>query len=549
MRVTRPLRSFLCILILILVPFASTGVAQDKPADALIGLLQTALNAKNKDAYLALFTPELKDQEAEFFDDVFGRMGMDRVAIRRSTSLVPGDVTKPLFLQVFFENPYSALEEAWQISLAAAASGWVIGRKQIVGDVTSLYRVAIPGGRTEKGARVEVDCDDIHLTFSEATVFYDNIPGLDTAMVILGKGRVQYSPSVEAERHQLELALGKQQLNESLESLYLRASPSFFRESVRVDLKARTGSPSVTPSEAEAAGAIFEKNYPRSFTVENPFNRQFYTVLPQSDEAVFELQTDGGRGFTYIHSPFFPEEIHFIDRSKDRLINLYSPPEEPGQKRMMLSFGRPYDIQRYELDADFTPPDRYFSVKARLEITAKTDRLTSLKLVLNPRFEIVHLYDGEGRELFYTRDTLRSLLYVYLVDPVAKDETFPLEVYYRGELEPAEATTDVMQMSPQTPTTFALIPVVYDTYFYTHSSRWYPGAQDDDYFTARLRIIVPPEYACVASGTLVSREPLNNIQSVEGIEKVGRPVYTFDIKTPVKNLSFIAGRLSEEATA
>jgi hypothetical protein len=549
MKSTRSLRAFLSLFALLLASLIPAPAAQEKPADSMIGSLQSALNAKDRAAYLALFTPDLRDQEAVFFDDVFDRMRMDRVSIRRTTTPVPGSPSAPFFLQAFFENAYAALEEAWQVSLVPAGAGWVIGRKQTVGDVTSLYRVVIPGERVEKGVRVEVECADIRLSFTEATVFYDNIPDLETALVILGKGRVQYGPSLESERHQLELALGKPRLNETLRSLYLRGSPSFFRDHVHIEGPAGGRSGTVSRGETERAAAIFQKDYSRSFTVENPFNRQFYTVLPQSDEAVLELETGRGRAYTYIHSPFFPEAIHFIDRDKERLINLYSPPEEPGQKRLLLSFGRPFDIQRYELDVDFTPSDRYFSVKARLEITSGIDHLASLKLVLNPCFEIVHLFDGSGRELFYTRDRLRSLLYVYLIDSVARGESLSLDVYYRGKLEPAEATTDVLSISQSAPTTFSLIPVIYDTYFYTHSSRWYPGAQDDDYFTARLRVIIPPEYTCVAGGTLVSREPLNNVQTVEGIEKVGRPVYTFDIKIPVKNLSFIAGRMTREETA
>ncbi len=530
--------------------FASSPAPADKPLDVLVKGLESSLKAKDRPGYVGLFVPELAAQEGDFYDDVMGRQGMETVSIQRSSSSVPSDLSAPVYLQVFFENSYFALEEAWRVSVVLSEGRWLVSQKQIMGDVNGLYKISIPSGRQERVDRIEIDHQDIKISFTEASVFYDNLPDIDTALIVLGKGRLEFEPSVEAERHQLELSCGKPRLSENLESLYVRCSGSFFKDHIRTTKSSGRQSGAVTQAEARQAYSIFARNYERSGTVENPATGQLYSVLPQSDEAVFELRTTGGREYTYINSPFVPEEVHFLDRTEERLINLYSPEDKAGGRRMLLSFGRPFDIQRCDLDADYTPESHYFSVKAKLEIMSRSDHLGSLKLVLNPAFEIVHLYDGAGRELFFTQDRLRNLVYVHLIEPVQRGASFSLEFYYRGQLEPPESTTDVLAFAQEgrrslyQRTDGALIPGKFETYFYTSSSHWYPSTQDEDYFTARMRIIVPPEYECVASGTLLGREPLNNVRNVEAIEKVGRMITTFETRQPVKYLSFVVGRMS-----
>jgi len=538
-----PVHVFILILALL-----SPVLAQDTGLDALVGRLQAALSAKDQAAYLAAFSPVLHDQEADYFDNVFSRLKMERVALRKVQSGNAGVPAGPVYIQAFFENSYAAIQETWQVSLDRTHETWLIKDKKITGDISSLYKIMMPNDRVERAAKVEVIHQDIRLTFTDALVFYDNIPELETALIVIGRGRLQYDPSAPAERHQLEMAYGRTGLDEDLECAFLRFSRSFFESNIRIEKAADGRQAPIAQADVNRAYSIFASDYSRSFTVENSLNGQLYSILPQSQEAVFELRTTRGRQFTYIYSPFADEQIHLIDRSQDRLINLYSPPEEPGQKRMFLSLSQKFDVRHYDLDVDFTPATRYFSVKAKLDIAAKTDHLDNLKLTLSPDLEILHIYDPSGQDLFYTQDRLRNLLYITLLEPAAKDESFPLDIYYRGRLEAPEALTDVLAL-PQIDQSFALIPITYETYFYTHSARWYPTPSDEDYFTARLRFIIPPEYQCVANGLLLNQTKLNSIQNVEAIEKVGRSIYTFETKAPVKYLSFIVGKFQKEQEA
>jgi hypothetical protein len=115
-----------------------------------------------------------------------------------------------------------------------------------------------------------------------------------------------------------------------------------------------------------------------------------------------------------------------------------------------------------------------------------------------------------------------------------------IEVTYRGRLAPATPTTDVIgQAGSGAP---IRIRPRYETAFYSHAGNWYPGPAEEDYFPARLTVMVPPEYRCVANGELVAQGRREDMEDVAALEKAGSAVYTFVSRAPVKYLSFIVGK-------
>jgi aminopeptidase N len=88
------------------------------------------------------------------------------------------------------------------------------------------------------------------------------------------------------------------------------------------------------------------------------------------------------------------------------------------------------------------------------------------------------------------------------------------------------------------------MPVRFETFLFSQSAQWYPYPLTDDFFTARLRIIVPPAYSVISNGVLVERSVLNGVQRVTEIDKVGSSCSVYETKRPVKYLSFLVGKLS-----
>ena len=511
----------------------------ESPA-AFIGRMQEFLQSGDHPSYLRSFAEDIRPAEQSWLETFFGDFGMDSVLLRPAGVRAEGEGRARVFVQAYYQNAVSALLESWTLALERRNEAWTVVEKGITGNRTTLYKVRLPAERSERAKRVEVSHEDIRFVFADAAVFYDNIPGIETALVIVGKGTVRFAPSDPNEKHHLDLLYKKEVIEDEVDSLFLRCSTSYFGS--RVVIERGDGLPAVTPAERDKAAAIFARNYPRSFTIESSFDRNLLSFLPQGDEAVLEFRARKAGELTYVFYPFSEDEVNLYDRGREKVISLYNPqsPGEPSAKKLFISFEEKFDITSYELDLSYTPGPSLLSGKARIEVVPKVDLLDNLKFRFSPDLEILRIVDAEKRELFYTQDRLRKILYVYfLAPPTDRQPTF-IEVYYRGKMVPALPTTDVIAQSGLSDK--LVFRKLYETYFFTHAGFWYPGPAEEDYFRARLTLVTPPEYRAVATGETVSRGRWDEMDDVAGIELSGNVVTTFQSRVPVKYMSFIVGR-------
>ncbi|MEW5900190.1 MAG: M1 family aminopeptidase [Acidobacteriota bacterium] len=516
---------------------------QDQGISEFVRQLQEDLEALRLEPYLEACAPELRDGQREAWSFYFDKLKMESVTVRWAN---PGgvDPADPLiFLRVILQNPLSVMIETWQLRLENVGGRWQIKQRNVRGSISQVYKIKLPSGRVEKAASVEIRHHDIQLTFKNAVLFYDNIPELETALLIIGEGRLTFSPSDANERHQLDLLFKKPVLTDALDYAFLRFSNSFFKQNIKITQSA--GAPAYVASEVEKnkAYALFMKYYPRYFTVQSSLSPDPLSFLPQGDEAVIEFSGRKVGELAYVYSSFAEEEISLYDFKRGRFINLYSPAEEEGKKRLVVTFGQRADVQDYQIELDFQPQTSYLSAKTRIRLVSQVGGLDTLKFKFNPELEILRIYDGERRELFFTQDRAGRILYVYFLEPVARNAETAVEVYYRGRLEPPVQVTDTV-LAGQISDEEAALPVRYDTYLFSQSAEWYPAPPDEDYFTARLRIIVPPGYSSISNGQLLERGVVNGIQRVTEIAKIGSLSSVFETKSPVKYLSFLVGKLT-----
>lgn len=525
----------------VFLPVLSVSPAVPEGLDDFACRLQKSLQDRDRAAYLAFFAPALREAEASALDDHFVIEGLTAVKSRRA-GVADAESDRPrVFLQVMFESDLAAVVESWQLVLGREGDAWTVREKTVAGTISNLRKLRIPETPGLRAARVEITHTDFRLTFENAAVYPDNLPGIETALVVVGRGRVRFEPSNAEERHQLELVYKKPVFEDTVESVYLRAADGFFPKAVRIE-PAGPGAPAVTPLETATAAAVFGRNYSRSFTIETPFSRQPLSFLPQGEETVIEFRTKGSGDMTYFYSPFSKEEVSLFDRSRDRLVSLYSPEEEgaPALRRMYVSLGESSDIRHCDIDVGYDPESRDLSGKARIEVLSRSDALDHLKFRLASELDILKVVDGAARELFFTRDKLRKIVYVYLLSPLRKGETGVVEIVYRGRIAPPIPTTDVAPGGVQDRYTFR---PRYLTTLFTQSADWYPGPADEDYFTARLKVLVPPDTLCVSGGRLVERGRFAGAEDVAEIAKLGNPYFIFEFRQPVKYLAFLAGRV------
>ncbi len=517
----------------------------DEKIDNLILHIQDAFNTKNIEGFLSFFQTNIREVEKIKITSKIEDFQMERISIHKVLLRSIDENTINLHLRVKYDNFFSVIIELWQLRLVKIDGAWLVNSKEEAGDIQTLYKISIPSDRMERAESVEINHIDIKLVFREAAVFYDNLPNRDTALLIIGKGDLRVAPSLEREQHQLELIYGTPVLTDDLKYAYIRCSNSFFKENVTIT-PASDGALPITQSEQNKAYSLFVKHYSRSFTIENSLNNERLSFLPQGDEVVIEFEGKKIGIYTYIYSPFAEEEISFYQWNEQRIVNLYSPQTDDDKQQLFISIGQKFDITHYDVEINYRPLNYYFSGKAKVAVKSEIGTFNMLKFKFNPELQILRINDEEKQELFFTLDKLRQTLYVYLSPSLGKRNSASVEIYYRGKIEPNTALTEMLR-GPQDEQTHILIPLRYETYMYTQSSYWYPSPANTDYFTANVRITVPPGYSLVANGVLIEKSELMGLEGIKDVEHVGSTVYVFESNKPVKYLSFIVGKLSKIA--
>jgi len=541
----------LSIFFLLILSFVPQVTAEEQNISEFIVQIQRSLEQKDIPAYLENFSETIREQEKLSIEDMFNHFRMDNVTLFKVNKLSRIGNEASIYLQALFESSYSVVLETWNLKLLMEDDRWQIKEKKLAGGVSTLYRVKIPSDRVEKVKSIEVKHVDIELSFKDALIFYDNIPGMETALLIRGKGHLHFSPSDPEERHQLELLYKKRILEDELTYAYLRFSNYFFQNNIKIEKDSDGKNVQASRVDRKEAYSIFSKHYPRSFVVENSLNKELLSSLPQGDETVFSFKGKKLGNFTYIYSPFSEEEINLFRWKDERIINIYSPHADENKRKLFISFVQMFEVNNYQIDIDFKPSKSYLSGKAKIEIKPKVDSLNRLKFKLNPSLDILRISDEEGRELFYSQDRLRETLYVYFIQPPPEKEPYSIEIYYRGKLEPPELVADVIagpriyKWGGQYGQFLDFLPPEFETHLFSQSAYWYPSPPDYDYFMARLRIVVPPGYKCISNGELIEKTRLKSTKSVEEIEKPGSSVYVFETKYPLKYLSFIVGKFTK----
>ena len=499
--------------------------------------------ARNVESYLAAYAPELRERQRKELSWYFDELKMVAADLNwaNKSSFNPADPV--VFVQAVCQNSYSALIETWQLKLEEAGGRWQIKEKTERGNLNQLYKIQLPAGRVEEVETIEITHVDYSLTFHNALVFYDNIPNLETALLIVGDGRLVFSPSDPREKHQLSLLYKKKVLEDRVDHAFLRFSNVFFRENIKIKGNVELSAASAGESARRKAQEVFSKYHSRYFTIQSPLSEDALSFLPQGEEAVVQFHGRKTGELTYAYSPLAEEEVTLYDNIRERFICLYSPRLEEGGRRLVISFAPKVDVRDYEIELDFQPQGYRLSAKARIGLVSQVDGLDAVKLKFHPGLEVLRIYDSEKRELLYSKDPVARVLYVYFLEPLDKNVRTTIEVFYRGRLEPPAQLTDTV-VGQRYQEVSEPLPVRFETFLFSQSAQWYPYPLTEDYFTARLKLIVPPPYSVIANGALVEKSVLNGVQRVTEIDKVGSSCSIYETKRPVKYLSFLVGKLS-----
>jgi Peptidase family M1 domain len=536
--------NFWRVLVLSLLIILVSGLAfADQSVPEFILKLQQDFASRQFESYLEAFAPGLREQQRAELARYFDELKMDSAALKWANKGNFNPAEPVVFLQVICQNSYAALVETWQLKLEDIGGRWQVKDKSARGNMSTLYKIRMPAERIERAESVEISHVDFKLVFRNALVFYDNIPTLETALLVVGEGRLVFTPSSARERHQLSLLYKNNRLEGRAEYAFLRFSDGFFGQMVKVSGAAPVAAQAVEEKVWRRAEAIYVQCRSRYFTVQSSLSQESLSFLPQRDEAV--VQFGGGKTgeMAYLYSPTADEEVTLYDTVRERFINLYSPGSEQPEGRLVISFSPRYDVQDCEIELDFQPQSFYLSARAKLTLVSNLDGLDAVKFRLHPGLEILRIYDSERRELLFTQDPVGKILYVYFLEPVDRHVRTSFEVFYRGRLEPPPQLSDAVQKQWHSfePDRH---PARFETFLFSQSAQWYPHPMSDDFYTARLKIIVPPAYSVISNGALVEKSVLNGVPRVTEIDKAGSTCSVYETKRPVKYLAFLVGKIN-----
>ncbi len=516
--------------------------------EKLIVRLEQALGAADRSALLGL---AVRDTDASSLDEFASAAGTKptRVVIKeRDRQTIEGGKRR-LLIETFIEHGIEAALSTWELDLRppgpkANADDWRIERIEPVSTVSGLYRLMLNTTRQFDVRNLVLSGTDLTLDMAAGIAFVAEIPDGPTAVVLLGRGRMRFTPPDEAERTQIRIFSGADDLQSEFDAAFVRIRPAEFESRFKAEsLVARA----VSAADLRRASEVFDEYLGRTLQLDlTDLSRERWSLVPSAGDLIAEVRTKRFGSLTYARSGNEAEDITVFDRRRRRNISLYASASKLATRGRFYSEDDlvDYDVLAYEIDASLSPDRYWINGTANIRFKVRSGAMTTMTLKLAEALTVRGVYaPGLGR-LLHLRVVNQNNLIVNLPNPIFKDNEFTLSVVYSGRLEPSEMDREAIhlgqnQQQEREITTIPLEP----RFIYSNNSYWYPQSTVSDYALATMRLTVPNEFDVVASGT--QSGPPRAATPVSG-----RPQKTFLFQNdrPVRYLSCVISRFTQVST-
>ena len=278
------------------------------------------------------------------------------------------------------------------------------------------------------------------------TAFVAEIPDGPTAIVLLGRGRLRFAPPDQAERTQIRLFTGADDLQSEFDAAFVRLRPSDFESKFRAESLVPRA---VVPTDLRRATEVFEEYLSRTLQIDlTDLSRDRWSLVPSSGDLIAEVRTRRFGSLTYARSGNEAEDITVFDRRRRRNISLYASAEKLATRGRFYSEDDlvDYDVLAYEVDTTFAPERYWINGTAHLRVRVRAGAMTTMTLKLAEAFAVRGVYaPGFGR-LLHLRVVNQNSLIVNLPTPVFRDNEFTLTIVYSGRLEPSELDREAVDV-------------------------------------------------------------------------------------------------------
>ncbi len=526
------------------------------PVAALLARLEVVLREGPPERYLDLLaTSADRASCAEFARSVIVP-GITRAVVRERDRIelpgtLPGDGYR-LQVEVMLESGSTAKVETWRLDVRRRGSdptgGWGIVSQDLMTTLQGLNRLSLNPRREVAVRDLVVSGEDLKLVVPDGIMFVAEVDNISTALVILGRGEMTFSPAPTAERTQMKVVTGGEVLQTPFDSLFVRLNPGEFQE--HVTAKEMTDRP-VDSRDMKRTDDLFRQEVVKSFGLDlGDLSSDTWSLLPLPGDFLAEIHTRRFDTLTYARSAGEIEDISLFDRKHRHNLSVYSSKAHLERYTRFYSDDDrlDYRVESYGVDVRFDPAQQAIAGQTSLNIEVLASSVNVLTLRLADSLAVQSVVSAEFGRMLCVRVRHRDSIVVDLPRTLARGARLHLLVAYSGQLEPQSIDREAIE--PQAPDVRrnplqeeVEVPVE-PSFLYSNRSYWYVQSGIAGFSTARIAVTVPEPWSVVASGEPVSAVP------VSGPTQGGAPWKQFSFRTnePIRYLAFLAARLSAPRT-
>jgi hypothetical protein len=543
----------LALALVLLAAFVSPALAQagdePDPVAPLLARIEQALGSRSVEGYLELLASSADRKSAAEFAESIGSSGISRVAVRERDRMplkgvLPGDGYS-LLVEVFLESGLRARIATWRLDVRRRASSpdWGIADQESLTTLYGLFRLSLNPKRQISVKDLVISAEDLKLTVPDGSLFIAEADDGPTAVVVLGRGEMVFSPTPPAERSQLRVATGAEPLQTGFDGVFLRINPSDFRSSVSAH--EMIDRPAVDPRDLSRADEIFQRELLNSFGLSlGDLSSETWSLLPPSGDFLADIRTRRFETLTFAKSGSEVEDISLFNRKAKRNLSVYSSREHLARFTRFYSEDQKADyiVRAYDLEVAYSPEAQRLSGHARLTVETTARSLSSFTLRLADSLKVESVVSREMGRLLCVRVRDQNSLVVNLPATLMEGFLLHLDIVYSGSIAPQPIEGESVEvLAPQERNVDEFTLPVDESYLFSNRSFWYPQPPVLNYAPADIRVTLGEPWVAVVSGQLVS------VTLAPGpVERGGRrQEFTFTAKDPVRYLTLLVADLAE----
>jgi Peptidase family M1 domain len=514
------------------------------PAAALVRRLEQAAAAGDDTAILDLGVSSTAPGLEAFA--ALARPRPTRFIIKERDRGLPALSVERLLLEVFTQHGNESGITTWRLDLTSdASSRRRIAEMEQLTVVSGLYRLALNPAKQFDVRNLTVQGTDLTLELPSGTAFVAEAADGPTAIVLLGRGRMRFTPSDPAERTQIRIFSGDDVLAADFDAAFVRVRPSEFALTFAV---ASLVPRAVAQSDFRRAADVFDDYVGQTLNLDlTDLSRDRWSLLPSPGDLIAEIRTRRLGSLTYARSTKDAEDISLFERKRRRNIAVYASQQKLASRGPFYSEDElvEYDVLRHDLEVAFSPDRLWVEGNARLKIRIRSYALTALTVRLAEPLVVRSIVSSEFGRLLHLRVVGQNSIIVNFPTTIARGTELWLNVMYAGRLEPQQIDREGIVLDQQQPAQEheAIVIPIEPQYVYSNRSYWYPQAQVTDYATAHLRISVPAEFDVVATGTQAG--PAAPAPGNVSAGQRPRKLFVYEAERPVRYLSCVISKFND----